>query len=74
MSHNKFNLDEWRLIQDSIVENISYLKSRQQYGYEEEVARLEAMLQRVLPKTASAKSAIPTDPSFASSKTPPNYW
>ena len=55
MSHNKFNLDEWRLIQDSILENISYLKSRQKYGYEEEVARLEAMLEKVRPNTLTEK-------------------
>jgi hypothetical protein len=50
-----FSLEDWRLIQDSIVENISYLKSRQQYGYEEEVERLEVMLQRVRPHTLTQK-------------------
>ena len=50
-----FSLEDWRLIQDSIVENISYLKSRQQYGYEEEVARLEAMLEKVRPNTLTEK-------------------
>jgi len=50
-----FSLEDWRLIQDSIVENISYLKSRQQYGYEQEVERLEAMLNRVRPHTLTAK-------------------
>ena len=50
-----FSLEDWRLIQDSILENISYLKSRQQYGYEEEVARLEVMLNRVRPHTLTAK-------------------
>ena len=50
-----FSLEDWRLIQDSIVENISYLKSRQQFGYEQEVERLEAMLQRVLPNTLTEK-------------------
>ena len=50
-----FSLEDWRLIQDSILENISYLKSRQQYGYEEEVERLEVMLNRVRPHTLTAK-------------------
>ena len=55
MSHNKFNLDDWRLIQDSILENISYLKSAQKWGYEEEVERLEVMLNRVRPHTLTEK-------------------
>jgi hypothetical protein len=50
-----FSLEDWRLIQDSILENISYLKSRQQYGYEEEVERLEVMLKRVRPHTLTEK-------------------
>jgi hypothetical protein len=50
-----FSLEDWRLIQDSILENISYLKSRQQYGYEEEVERLEVMLNRVRPHTLTEK-------------------
>ena len=29
-----FSLEDWRLIQDSILENISYLKSAQKWGYE----------------------------------------
>jgi hypothetical protein len=50
-----FSLQDWRLIQDSIVENISYLKSAQKWGYEEEVERLEVMLKRVLSKTLTEK-------------------
>jgi len=50
-----FSLEDWRLIQDSIVENISYLKSTQKWGYEEEVERLEVMLKRVLSKTLTEK-------------------
>lgn len=50
-----FSLEDWRLIQDSIVENISYLKSAQKWGYEEEVERLEVMLKRVLSKTLTEK-------------------
>jgi hypothetical protein len=50
-----FSLEDWRLIQDSILENISYLKSTQKWGYEEEVERLEVMLKRVLSKTLTEK-------------------
>jgi hypothetical protein len=50
-----FSCQDWRLIQDSIVENISYLKSAQKWGYEEEVERLEVMLKRVLSKTLTEK-------------------
>jgi len=50
-----FSLEDWRLIQDSIVENISYLKSAQKWGYEEEVERLEVMLKRVISKTLTEK-------------------
>ena len=50
-----FSLEDWRLMQDSILENISYLKSTQKWGYEEEVSRLEVMLKKVLSKTLTAK-------------------
>jgi hypothetical protein len=50
-----FSLEDWRLIQDSILENISYLKSAQKWGYEEEVERLEVMLNRVRPHTLTEK-------------------
>jgi len=50
-----FSLEDWRLIQDSILENISYLKSSQKWGYEEEIERLEVMLKRVLSKTLTEK-------------------
>ena len=46
-----FSLEDWRLIQDSILENISY----QKWGYEEEVSRLEVMLNRVRPHTLTEK-------------------
>jgi len=39
-----FTREDWELIQDAIVDQISYLKSRQSWGYEEQVERLEAML------------------------------
>jgi len=45
-----FTRDDWLLIQDAIVDQISHLKEWQKYGYEEEVERLEAMLKRVNAK------------------------
>ena len=41
-----FTKDDWLLIQDAIVDQISYLKHRQSWGYEEQVERLEAMLEK----------------------------
>jgi hypothetical protein len=41
-----FKREDWELIQDSILENISYLKSTQKWGYEQQVERLEALLEK----------------------------
>jgi hypothetical protein len=41
-----FNRDDWELIQDAIVDQISYLKHKQSWGYEEQVERLEALLEK----------------------------
>ena len=41
-----FKREDWELIQDAIVDQISYLRHRQQYGYEEQVERLEALLEK----------------------------
>jgi len=49
-----FTRDDWRLIQDAIVDQISHLKEWQKYGYEEQVERLEAILKRVGFKYAIA--------------------
>ena len=49
-----FTREDWLLIQDAIVDQISHLKQWQKYGYEEEVERLEAMLKRVDAKRAIA--------------------
>jgi len=49
-----FTRDDWSLIQDAIVDQISHLKQWQKYGYEEEVERLEVMLKRVGAKRAIA--------------------
>jgi len=49
-----FTRDDWGLIQDAIVDQISHLKSRQSWRHEEEVERLEAMLKRVSTQRAIA--------------------
>jgi len=41
-----FTREDWLLIQDAIVDQISYLKHKQSWGYEEQVKRLEAMLEK----------------------------
>jgi hypothetical protein len=41
-----FTREDWELIQDAIVDQISYLKGRQSWRYEEQVERLEAMLEK----------------------------
>ena len=41
-----FTRADWELIQDAIVDQISYLKHRQSWGYEEQVERLEALLEK----------------------------
>jgi hypothetical protein len=41
-----FTREDWLLIQDAIVDQISHLKEWQKYGYEEEVERLEALLEK----------------------------
>lgn len=41
-----FTREDWGLIQDAIVDQISYLKHKQSWGYEEQVERLEAMLEK----------------------------
>jgi hypothetical protein len=41
-----FTRKDWELIQDAIVDQISYLKHKQSWGYEEQVERLEAMLEK----------------------------
>ena len=41
-----FTREDWELIQDAIVDQISYLKHKQSWGYEEQVERLEALLEK----------------------------
>jgi hypothetical protein len=50
-----FTSSDWGLIQDCIVDQISHLKEWQKYGYEEEVERLEKMLERVGRKYAQTR-------------------
>lgn len=50
-----FTSSDWGLIQDCIVEEISRLKQWQQWGYEEQVERLEKMLERVGRKYAQTR-------------------
>lgn len=55
-----FSLEDWRLIQDSIVDQISYLKSgffstTTSLPLDQELSRLEAMLEKVRPHTLIEK-------------------
>jgi len=50
-----FTSSDWGLIQDCIVEEISRLKDAQSWGYEEQVERLEKMLERVGRKYAQTR-------------------
>ena len=50
-----FTSSDWGLIQDCIVEEISRLKDAQSWGYEEQVERLEHMLERVGRKYAQTR-------------------
>jgi len=50
-----FTSSDWGLIQDTIVDKISDLKDRQSWGYEEQVERLEEMLERVGRKYAQTR-------------------
>lgn len=52
---NNFTSSDWGLIQDCIVEEISRLKHTQSWGYEEQVERLEQMLERVGRKYAQTR-------------------
>jgi hypothetical protein len=46
-------LDDWRLIQDCLVDKISEVKHRQSYGYENVVYQLEKVLNKVSTKALS---------------------
>jgi len=53
MNQNNLSLDEWRLIQDCVVDKISEVKHRQSYGHEDVVDELEKVLNKVSTKALS---------------------
>jgi len=50
MNQNNLSLDEWRLIQDCVVDKISEVKHRQSYGHEDVVDQLEIVLDKIRVK------------------------
>ena len=50
---NQVTLDDWRLIQDCVVDKISEVKHRQSYGYEDVVYQLEMVLNKIRTKGLS---------------------
>jgi len=50
---NQVTLDDWRLIQDCVVDKISEIKHRQSYGYEDVVYQLEMVLNKIRTKGLS---------------------
>lgn len=59
MNKYKSKLNEWKLFQNSIVDQVSYLKHRIEievlWGCKEEVSRLEAVLEEINPNTLTQK-------------------
>ena len=53
MNQNNLSLEDWRLIQDCVVDKISEVKHRQSYGYEYVVDQLEKVLNKVSTKALS---------------------
>ena len=49
MNQNNLSLDEWRLIQSCVVEEIYNIKHRQSYGYEDTLEKLQAVLAKIHP-------------------------
>ena len=49
MNQNNLSLDEWRLIQDCVVDQINDVKHRQSYGYEDTLEKLQALLLKIHP-------------------------
>ena len=50
MNQNNLSLDDWRLIQDCVVEQIFNVKNRQSYGHEDVVEQLEILLEKIRVK------------------------
>jgi len=53
MNQKDLTLDDWRLIQDCVVDKISEIKHRQSYGYEDIVDQLEIVLDKIRVKGLS---------------------
>jgi len=50
---SEITLEDWRLIQDCVVDKISEVKYRQSWGYENVVDELEKVLNKVSTKALS---------------------
>jgi hypothetical protein len=50
---SEVTLDDWRLIQDCVVDKISELKHRQSWGHEDVVYQLEMVLNKIRTKGLS---------------------
>lgn len=50
MNQKDLTLDDWRLIQDCVVEQIFNVKNRQSYGHEDVVDQLEILLEKIRVK------------------------
>ena len=50
---NEVTLEDWRLIQDCVVDKISEVKHRQSWGYEDVVYQLEMVLNKIRTKGLS---------------------
>ena len=50
---SEVTLEDWRLIQDCVVDKISEVKHRQSWGYENVVDELEKVLNKVSTKALS---------------------
>ena len=53
MNQKDLSLDDWRLIQDCVVDKISEVKHRQSWGYEDVVYQLEMVLNKIRTKGLS---------------------
>lgn len=50
MNQNNLTLEDWRLIQDCVVDKISEVKHRQSWGHEDVVDQLEIVLDKIRVK------------------------
>ena len=50
---SEVTLEDWRLIQDCVVDKISEVKHRQSWGYEDVVYQLEMVLNKIRTKGLS---------------------